>query len=434
MNTKSKTSKKNVKLNLIPMKKLLLYSLFAFAVLLSPSVMAQQGFGTMTPDKSAAVDIVSTKRGLLIPRLSLSATNVAAPVDTPAQSLLVYNTATTSTGTNDVTPGFYYWDTDHWARFNDKAIVAGENINVEETASGTEISVANGGADNLVLVTQETSPGVFETEWVAYDELIDATNGLNYDPTTGEIGLGGTLTEDTTISVDEFDLIFDGDNATGGVIKFTELPVMDPLATIPTGANVAVMLADGTLQTYSLESLLADLTVTADNGLTMDANNNIQLGGALITPTTIVTGTDGSGGTDTANTIAITNLEAADEANNIVVSETNGGVLRTVKRSVTSAITGNLTVNTITDYSPYVQEINISAEIQPTGNIDVTLPTADPANSGQVINIKIINEDDTHAGYLNIIANGGTLTYGAMPYQGWIIKSNGSAWVIVGRN
>ncbi|PZD78086.1 hypothetical protein DNG35_06865 [Mesonia sp. K7] len=415
--------------------------------------MAQQGIGTNTPDKSSAVDIVSTKRGLLIPRLALTATNVATPVASPANSLLVYNTATAGTTPNNVTPGFYFWDTDHWVRFVDedgeKTVIVeeGENIDVEETVNGNEttytVSVENGGADNLVMVTIANpdfpgTPGApeFITDWVTYDELIDATNGLNYDETTGELKLGGTLTENTTISVDEFDMIFDGGFSEGGTIKLTNLEAMDPDAAIPAGANVAVMLADGTLQTYSLEDLLEDLTVTADNGLTMDTNNNIQLGGDLITPTTIVTGTDGSGGTDTANTIAITNLEAADEANNIVVSETNGGVLRTVKRTVSSAITADLTINdtNISDYSPYVQEINISATIPATGDIDVTLPAAGGANSGQVVNIKIANTTDAHTGYLNIIANGGTLTYGAMPFQGWILKSNGTSWVIVGRN
>lgn len=56
-------------------------------------------------------------KGLLIPRIPLTAINAAAPVTSPALSLLVYNTATASTGTNAVSPGYYYWDGAKWVRF-----------------------------------------------------------------------------------------------------------------------------------------------------------------------------------------------------------------------------------------------------------------------------------------------------------------------------
>ena len=67
-----KTSKQIFNLNFMTMKKLLFYVVIAFAILSSSNMMAQQGFGTNTPDKSAAVDIVSTKRGMLIPRIALA--------------------------------------------------------------------------------------------------------------------------------------------------------------------------------------------------------------------------------------------------------------------------------------------------------------------------------------------------------------------------
>lgn len=77
------------------------------------TVQAQQGFGTDKPNKSAAVDIQSSKRGLLIPRVELVETTNQAPITTPETSLMVYNQATA----NDVTPGYYYWDGTKWARF-----------------------------------------------------------------------------------------------------------------------------------------------------------------------------------------------------------------------------------------------------------------------------------------------------------------------------
>lgn len=69
-----------------------------------------------TPDNSAMLDIDAGNRGLLIPRVALSATNNASPVTSPATSLMVYNTATAGSGATAVTPGYYYWGGSAWIR------------------------------------------------------------------------------------------------------------------------------------------------------------------------------------------------------------------------------------------------------------------------------------------------------------------------------
>jgi len=88
--------------------------------LLSAGLQAQSvGIGTATPHPSARLHISDNARGLLIPNVALTATNVAAPVTSPAPSLLVYNTATAGAGATAVTPGFYYWDGSRWVRLMD---------------------------------------------------------------------------------------------------------------------------------------------------------------------------------------------------------------------------------------------------------------------------------------------------------------------------
>jgi len=88
--------------------------------LLSACLHAQSvGIGTANPDPSARLHISDNVRGLLIPNVALTATNVAAPVTGPATSLLVYNTATAGIGATAVTPGFYYWDGRQWVRLAD---------------------------------------------------------------------------------------------------------------------------------------------------------------------------------------------------------------------------------------------------------------------------------------------------------------------------
>lgn len=75
-------------------------------LLITQLTFSQVGIGTTTPSPSSALDIRSSNSGLLIPRVALNSTTDTNTIANPATSLLVYNSSTT----NDVTPGFYYWE------------------------------------------------------------------------------------------------------------------------------------------------------------------------------------------------------------------------------------------------------------------------------------------------------------------------------------
>jgi len=84
---------------------------FFLMLMIGVKTYAQVGIGNTDPN--GALDITSTTEGLLIPRVSLTATNVAT-ITTPTISELVYNTSTSAAGPNQVTPGFYYWNGTVW--------------------------------------------------------------------------------------------------------------------------------------------------------------------------------------------------------------------------------------------------------------------------------------------------------------------------------
>lgn len=68
------------------------------------------GIGTV-PNPSAMLDVSSTSRGILAPRVALTGTTDATTIaNGNVVSLLVYNTATVA----DVSPGYYYWDGTIW--------------------------------------------------------------------------------------------------------------------------------------------------------------------------------------------------------------------------------------------------------------------------------------------------------------------------------
>lgn len=78
---------------------------FSLTVMLSLSTLVAQnvGINTNTPHASAALDVVSTTQGVLVPRMTQAQRNLIA---TPATGLLVYQT--------DATPGFYFYNGTAW--------------------------------------------------------------------------------------------------------------------------------------------------------------------------------------------------------------------------------------------------------------------------------------------------------------------------------
>lgn len=73
---------------------------------------------------NGVLDIKSTNKGVLLPRVELTSTIISAPVINPSGGNLelgtfVYNTATSAPGANQVIPGFYYWN-DRWIRLDDE--------------------------------------------------------------------------------------------------------------------------------------------------------------------------------------------------------------------------------------------------------------------------------------------------------------------------
>lgn len=66
---------------------------------------------------SAALEVESTNKGVLLSRVALTSATDVATIVNPTISMLIYNTATAGLVPNNVTPGYYYWDGAKWVRF-----------------------------------------------------------------------------------------------------------------------------------------------------------------------------------------------------------------------------------------------------------------------------------------------------------------------------
>ena len=131
------------------------------------------GIGTYptVPNASAKLEIRATDRGLLIPNVALSATNVAAPITAPATSLLVYNTFTSAVGPNQVVPGYYYWNglwiqlatgasNQNWAILGNTNIVDGTNFMGTGAATNVDVAFRRNNAAAGKIGATSTSFGV----------------------------------------------------------------------------------------------------------------------------------------------------------------------------------------------------------------------------------------------------------------------------------
>lgn len=83
--------------------KVLLSLAFSMSVMGAIAQKDNVGIGTTKPDQSAALEISSSNKGLLTPRMSLQQRNA---IQNPAQGLMVYQT--------DMLSGFYFYDGKEW--------------------------------------------------------------------------------------------------------------------------------------------------------------------------------------------------------------------------------------------------------------------------------------------------------------------------------
>jgi len=96
------------------MKKLFITGL----LLISSLTFSQVGIGTFNPSDSAELDVSSSDKGVLIPRVYLNDLPDLSPVvGGGEESLLVYNL--TEDPSNGLIKGFYYWKDDKWNRILD---------------------------------------------------------------------------------------------------------------------------------------------------------------------------------------------------------------------------------------------------------------------------------------------------------------------------
>ena len=163
--------------------------LIFFFLLVSSAAFSQTGIGTTTPDASAKLDISSTSKGFLVPRMS---STQKTSVTSPANGLLIYQT--------DAPTGFY-------VNTGTSSSAVWLRLNSDWTKSGNDISFSTGNVSltgNLTggnIVTSKLSGFVSNVSTETGGRIIaTADNGmiLRYTGTTAAtftLPSAGTLPE-----------------------------------------------------------------------------------------------------------------------------------------------------------------------------------------------------------------------------------------------
>ena len=144
------------------MLKRFIYSFILSFVLISG--FAQTGIGTTTPDASAKLDITSTTKGLLVPRMT---STQKAAISSPANGLLVYQTDGVigfyvNSGTS-ASPSWLRINTDWTKSGNDISFTTG-NISTTGTLTGGSASTLSGFAANINSITTGTTYSLLSSD------------------------------------------------------------------------------------------------------------------------------------------------------------------------------------------------------------------------------------------------------------------------------
>ncbi|WP_353119681.1 hypothetical protein [Myroides odoratus] len=394
---------------------------------------AQQGFGTDKPAKSAAVDIQSSKRGLLIPRVDLVSTvNGTTPINTPEQSLMVYNQATTAKGADDVTPGYYYWDTNRWVRFAQQGDITAINLGGDVTGptnativgaiQGVAVSDVNPTANQVL--TFDATEGKWKAVSLTETNLTSSkgitgtgitvggeTNGAN--STLKEVSLAITPGTANQVMVTD---------ATGKFTTWVDQSTIAPATTHTIGkventnGNTLISTVNGVEATTDI---IANVSNTITNNTVLNTTVNGQTGQLDLGPviqagqkiSTVVDGVNTTVTSTVDPSSANTTVYQVNVSKDAIQGEQKTTTVVGKDNKVSVVTTGAGTIGNNTEYTVGVEQGNL--DLAQIGG-SLTPGQIAPGTEGQVLTTVKKGEDlatswETPKAHENIYTHDGTL-------------------------
>ena len=247
------------------MRKTYLYSTLVLLLLVVSVVSAQTKIGN-NPNNinvNAVLEIESTNKGILLPRLSLISTSSFSPLTAHINGMMVYNLAST----NDVNPGIYFNDGTQWVKINTTISFLSGTVN-PASATGANGDFYINTATNTIFGPKAAGAWPATGTSIVGAAGTNGTNGTN--GIDGKTVLNGTIPPAAVTGANGDFYINTATNTIFGPKAAGAWPATGTSLVGPAGSNA---------------------TVTASNGLTA-IDGTVTLGGTLSTVTTIAQGTN----------------------------------------------------------------------------------------------------------------------------------------------
>ncbi len=230
--------------------------LIVFSLITSITVNAQRGIGTSNPNADAILELKSTNKGFLLPRVSLQSTSSPSPLSAHVAGMTVYNTATIA----DVSPGYFINDGTKWI----EVISKGYQYNGNSIFIGPESGTVNTGNRNTGFGYQALKENTTGTTNVAIGHMALKDNTTGYRNTgVGDLALFTNTTAFQNTAIGSTAMY---NNTTGNAN--TAIGASSLQSNQTGGYNVAV----------GLHSLLANKTGSNNVGVGISSLNNNQSG------------------------------------------------------------------------------------------------------------------------------------------------------------
>ena len=162
------------------MKKIILTVTWLFAAIIGWSQNVAINSDGSLPHASAILDIKSTDKGLLIPRVNLISESDISTIANPRLSLLLYNTNAALTDGE----GFYFWNGTLWSKLATRSNLANLAWNTGGNA-GTNANID-------FIGTADDRPLVFKTNNILSGKIDPVPNNVFFGRAAGEAVTSGT--------------------------------------------------------------------------------------------------------------------------------------------------------------------------------------------------------------------------------------------------
>ena len=347
---------------------ILLFSAFFFITI---TIRAQVGIGTETPESSSVLDISSTSKGLLVPRMTQIQKNA---ISNPATGLLLYQT--------DGTVGFYSYNGSNWL------------LLINNSSQGLYFGPGLGNGDNNLGVGTSLGTGNGKRNTGIGSRALESYSGTGFDNNTAigyynlkkltsgqqNTGLGAetmyeltTGSNNTSIGAQSLNNITGSGNSALGKAAGQSLT---------SGSNNVII---GFNADVGSNDLINAISIGAN--ATVGASNKIQLGDSNITNIE-------TSGSITAGAITIPNIDGS--ANQVLKTDGSGTLSWTTPSTSTPTFlygTENVLLDGTT--SP-----NIGSMHRSVGLGYLTLNSVTSGNKNVAIGARSMHDNTT--GYMNV--------------------------------